>query len=115
MSGIIGFKGLAVSCVIGTEPHERMHEQELIIDLKVEADLSKVVASGRLEDTINYVSLAQICKEMAVKGRYLLIEKFAADVLQEISEQFPAKSVWIRVKKPLAISAAECAFVELTL
>lgn len=114
MLGTIGFKGLVVSCIIGTEPHERMHEQELILDLKVEADVSKVVVSGSLDDTINYVSLAQLCKEVAVKGRYLLIEKFAADALQEISERFPVKSAWICVKKPLAISEAECAFVEMT-
>lgn len=113
MLGTIGFKGYTISCIIGTEKRERIEKQSLIIDLKVEVDFSKVSVSGRLEDTINYVSLATVCHDLAMNGEYLLIEKYAADLIKELLRLFPIKSAWIRVKKPLAIPGAECALVEL--
>lgn len=113
MLGIIGFKGYRVSCIIGTENHEREVEQDLLIDLKVEADFSRVSQSESLHDTINYVSLASVCKDLAQKGKYLLIEKYAADVIAEVLNRFPVYSVWICVQKPEAIPGAECALVEL--
>ena len=113
MLGTIGFKGYVVNCIIGTEDYERNQEQDLIIDLKVEIDFSNASVSGRLEDTINYVSLAEICKCRAIEGRYHLIENYATDVVLEMIQLFPVKSVWIRIKKPLAIPGAECALVEL--
>lgn len=113
MIGTIGFEGYRISCIIGTEPHERRREQELLIDLKVKADFSKVSHSGLLEDTINYMSLAHLCNELAVDGKYLLIEKYASDIIQEIFKLFPIKFAWVCIKKPAAIPGAEWALVEL--
>lgn len=113
MLGIIGFKGYKVRCIIGTESWERKEIQEIFIDLKVEADISRVAQSDDLHDTVDYVSLAAICRKMAEEGQYLLIEKYAADVLEKLPQQFAIHSAWICVKKPQAIPFAECALVEL--
>ena len=113
MLGTIGFEGYCVHCIIGTEPHEREVEQKLLIDLKVEADFSRVLVSESLHDTINYVLLASACKDLAQRGQYFLIEKYASDAVAMILTMFPVKSAWICVKKPAAIPDAECALVEL--
>lgn len=113
MLGKIGFSGLRISCIIGIEPHERNQEQEILIDFKIEVDFSNVVMTDNINDTVSYVSLAQLCKDLAQKGKYLLIEKYASDVVEKVFALFPVKSAWILVKKPLAISNADCAFVEL--
>lgn len=113
MLGAIGFKGYRINCIIGTEPHERTTLQDLFVDLKVEIDFSKVAASEKIEDTVNYVTLAAICKDMAVNGKYHLLEKYAADVLEELAGRFKLHSAFIRIEKPLAIPGAECALVEL--
>lgn len=113
MLGMIGFKDYRVRCVIGTGVEERKIEQDLLIDLKVETDFSSVSKTENIEDTIDYVILATICREFAQNGKYFLLEKYAADVIQEIVKTFQIKSAWICVKKPLAIPNAEYALVEL--
>ena len=113
MLGTIGFRGYRINCIVGIEPHERMILQDLLVDLKVEIDFSRVTASGRLEDTVNYVAFAEICNEVAINGKYHLLEKYAADVLEELFKLFDLKSAWIKIEKPLAIPGAECALVEL--
>lgn len=112
MLGTIGFKGYQISCIIGLEPHERMRAQDLLVDLIVETDFSRVSESDSLEDTIDYVSLAALCKKMALAGNYCLIEKYASDLIKEIFALYPVKSAAVRIRKPAAIPEAECAFVE---
>lgn len=114
MLGWIGFNSYLIHCIIGTEPNERKDPQDLLIDLKVQLDLSKVVVSGRLEDTIDYRSLAAVCKNLAEEGQYELIEKYAADVISKLFSIFPIKSVWIAVKKIKGLSEADYALVELS-
>lgn len=113
MLGIIGFERYKVRCIIGTEAWERQELQEVFVDLKVEADFSRVVRSQDLLDTINYVGLADLCQKIAEEGRYYLLEKYAADVLEEMFRQYPIVSGWICVKKPQALPSAKCALVEL--
>jgi 7,8-dihydroneopterin aldolase/epimerase/oxygenase len=111
--GVIGFDHCKIRCIIGTEMHERKAEQDIYVDLRVEADVSAAIHSDALHDAINYVLLATICKEVAQHGRYYLLEKYADDVLGVIIKRFSVKWAWIRVKKPQAIADAEAAFVEL--
>ena len=113
MLGTIGFKGYRVSCIIGTEPHERNEVQDLLIDLKVELDFSQVFQSGDLKDTIDYRLLVEVCQNLAVEGNYGVLEKYASDVIEEIFTRFSVKSAWISIRKPLAIPGAECALIEL--
>jgi dihydroneopterin aldolase len=110
MLGLIGFNSYCIRCIIGTEPHEREEMQDLLIDLRVEVDFSKISV---LKDTIDYRVLAAFCKDLAIEGKYLLIERYAADAIKKLLRTFPIKSAWIRVRKPQAISDAECALVEL--
>lgn len=109
---IIGFNNYRISCIIGIEPHEREKEQDLLVDLKVESVYVTAAQSDDIKDTVNYMALAQICKEIACRGRYQLLERYASDVLDAILEEFPVISAWINVKKPAALPGADCTFVE---
>nr|QIQ10891.1 hypothetical protein OJOKFFHK_00034 [uncultured bacterium] len=113
MLGTIGFKSYCINCVVGTESHERTTLQDLFVDLRIVVDFNKVVNSGKLEDTVNYVTLAEICRDIAINGKYHLLEKYASDVMKELFYRFPVVSAWIRVEKPSAIPGAVCSFVEL--
>ena len=113
MLGHIGFEQLLVRCIVGTEPHERKSEQDLLFDVSVEADITKAMQSDHLEDTIDYVSLAEICRHTSCEGKYYLVEKLAADVLRKIIDVPGVVSARIRVRKPSALPDAACAVVEL--
>lgn len=114
MLGWIGFNSYRINCIIGTELNEREETQDLLVDLKVEMNLSKVTVSGMLNDTIDYRSLAAVCKDLAVEGKYELIEKYAADVVSKVLKIFPVKSAWICVKKIKGLPDAAYTLVELS-
>ena len=57
MPGLIGFEHLPIKCVIGVHPEERSKEQEIFVDLKVEADFGVCAESDHINHTVNYVRL----------------------------------------------------------
>jgi 7,8-dihydroneopterin aldolase/epimerase/oxygenase len=114
MNGFIGFNQLRVSCIIGIHPAERTTEQDLYIDLKVRTDFSQLILSDSIHDTIDYVRLAEICKDLGQSQKYYLIETFAARVLDAIFREFDVVEAAITIKKPSALPEAACAIVELS-
>lgn len=111
--GIIGIRQHQIQCIVGILPEERQKEQTLFVDLKIKRDFSACLASGQMQDTLNYVLLGQLCTQLAHEKKYLLLETFAQDVLDVCLKQFQAQWAWIRVQKPAAIPEAECAYIEL--
>ncbi len=53
MSDRILIREIVVSCIIGTNPDERVHKQNVSIDLAIELDLAPAGASDRIEDTLD--------------------------------------------------------------
>lgn len=102
MMGKVGFESYSIYCVIGDKPHEREIEQELIVDLIVETDFSRVSQSDDLQDAVDYVTLATLCSEIAKKGCYHLIETYVAEVAQTVLRIPSVHSVSIKVRKPSA-------------
>lgn len=113
MLGTIGIKKLRVHCIIGVLPHERTNSQDLIVDIKVRADFSACIKSDCINDTIDYVQIAEIANRLAVEGHYQLIESYAAAVLAILFEKFSITWGWIQIEKPDAIPLAECSVVQL--
>lgn len=115
MLGTLGFEKYRIRCIIGNDPHEREAEQDIFVDVTVAVDIAVAAKSDAIEDAVDYVHLAVLCKEMAIAGRYRLLEKYAVDTAQAIKKQFGATSVKIVVRKPKAIDGAECAFVSVVI
>lgn len=113
MRAFIGLEKYRIPCIIGTEPDERLCVQELLIDLKAEIDASVVVQSGELSDTVDYRLFAELSTRIAQEGKYFLIEKYAADLVQQILNISRVKSVSLSVRKPHPINGADYTFVEL--
>lgn len=113
MWGKVGFDGYRFCCIIGDLPEERTQEQELVVDLRVEVDFSRVATSDQLVDTIDYTRMAAICVEVGKNGRFAMLEAYAAAVLNAIKAEFSPRNVAIRVKKGAALPGALCAVVEL--
>lgn len=111
--GILGIHQLKIFCRIGVYPEEQQQEQGLMIDAKIKVDLTPCLASGSLQDTGNYVIIANICKELAQQNHYFLLENLASDILEECLRRLPAVWAWISIQKPSAIPSAAYAFIEL--
>lgn len=113
MLGTIGFENLSIDCIIGERPEERISSQTIFVTLHVEYDISRCALSDQLMDSIDYVSLAEDCREEALKGQYQMIECYASRVLDRIFRKYPIEEARIVVRKPNGLDSAECAFVNL--
>lgn len=108
----IGFDDLKVMCVIGDLPHERERQQSLLIDLRVTWDISGCRGSDRLEQTCDYVALQNLCQLVAKEGEFQMIETLALAIIDAIREKYAGPAVFIRIKKPDALTGAKWAVVE---
>ena len=62
-----------------------------IVDVSIDADLSKPSKSDKLNDTIDYVTVYEIVKkEMATRSK--LIEHVAKRILDKLKKKFPQKN-----------------------
>lgn len=113
MPGLIGFEHLPIKCIIGVYPEERLKEQEIFVDLKVEANFGPCALSDQINHTVNYAMLAKLCTEMAQTSQYQLLETYASHVLQKLIDEFAINWAWIKVKKPMAASSSYYMTVEL--
>lgn len=113
VKAMIGIHQLKIPCIIGILPEERQHTQLLVLDIKIQLDLTSCFESEDLNDTVDYVLLAEICQTLAHEKNYFLLEIFAKDILDEYFRQFPIQWAWVRIQKPSAIPDAAYAYVEL--
>ncbi len=111
--GRIGIFQHKIPCVIGVYPEERLYEQDLIVDLQVEADFSSCALTDQIEDTVDYETLADLCTQLAQERKYQLLETFACEVMQALFERYEIRWAKIQIKKPSALPTAEYAMVEL--
>jgi 7,8-dihydroneopterin aldolase/epimerase/oxygenase len=114
MQGIIGFNNYHIRCILGERPEERQVEQSIYVSVKVRSDFSACAASDDLKDTVDYVTVADICLKEAQEGKYFLLEAYASAVLGRLLEIHGILEATIEVRKPSGLPSAECSFVELT-
>jgi dihydroneopterin aldolase len=112
-NGVIGIDQLQIPCIIGIHSQERQMEQCVIVDLKIQRDWSQCVASGSIQDTLDYCLLAELCTTLAQQKKYFLLETFATEILDQCMDRFNPAWVWVRIQKPSAIPSARSAYVEL--
>ncbi|WP_068470367.1 dihydroneopterin aldolase [Candidatus Protochlamydia phocaeensis] len=110
---IVGFEHHHIRCIIGILPHERVQEQDLYIDAKVETNFAACRLTDRVGDTLDYVRLTEICTEIAQNKKYGLLETLISDILDQFMQNDRIKWAWVRIKKPAALPSANYAFVEL--
>lgn len=113
MIGVVGFENLEIECIIGVHAEERSNSQKIYVDFKGEADFSLSAVTDDLQHALDYFSVAQVCSQVAQKGKYFLLEKCANDILQELVRHFGITWGWIKIKKNHPFPAVEWTFVEL--
>ena len=106
-------RGLALRCIIGVNPGEREHLQDVRIDLDLYADLSTASRTDSLGDSVDYRAIKRQVVERVESSSFLLIERLAGEVA-EICLLHPAvRKVRVRVEKPGALRSARSVGVEL--
>ena len=112
MQGKLELCGLEVRCVIGDRADERAREQVLVLDVALELDLADVAASDALEDTVDYVALAEAIRAALRAAQFRMIEAAAACAAQVCLKVPRVLGVKVRVEKSGAVPGLRAAAVE---
>lgn len=102
------FEGLSVDCVIGLAEWERMVEQTVVFDLKLRMNVGALAVKDRIEEgDFDTKEFAKRLRTFVQGSQFQLIETLAEKVAQLILEEFPVRSVELRLSKPGAIRGAD--------
>lgn len=99
MTDRVEVRGLRAVGIHGVLPEERERAQPFEVDIDVEADLSTAGASDRLEDTVDYGSLAESVAAIITTERHALIERLAERIAECVLEDPKALAVTVTVRK----------------
>ena len=104
---------LRVNAIIGTLPHERIHRQELLIDMEISLPLGAAAVSDDLMKTVNYAEIEERAAAIADSSSFLLIEALAGAIGRMIMEYQPVAECRVRITKPRALKYSRSVAVEL--
>jgi 7,8-dihydroneopterin aldolase/epimerase/oxygenase len=93
----------------GASDEEQAVGHRYSVDLALEVDTRNAGASDRLEDTVNYATVAHRVVEIGTGERCRLVEALAARLAATILAEFPVSAVRVRVRKlhpPMNVMAA---------
>ncbi|MBP7615544.1 MAG: dihydroneopterin aldolase, partial [Steroidobacteraceae bacterium] len=99
----IFLRGLAVDCVIGFIEWERRIRQTVVIDLELPVDCRAAAVRDRVEDTLDYKTVAKRVLAFVEESPFQLVETLAERIAQLILGEFAVEWVRVSVNKPGAI------------
>ena len=102
----IFLRDLRIDTVVGIWDWERKIRQTVSIDLEMGTDIRKAAASDRIEDTLNYKSVAKRVQQFVGDAEFQLVETMAEKIAETILAEFDIPWIDVRVNKPGAIRGA---------
>jgi len=94
----VELRGLRMFGRHGVKPAEREHGQDFVFD--VELDVGDRGSTDRIEDAVDYGTVARTVHEVSDAHAYDLLEALAGAVADELRTRFDADRVRVRVAKP---------------
>ena len=95
----IVLEGMVFSGRHGVGATERARSQRFIVDIELDADLSRAASSDRLEDTIDYRRIRAIAKDVIEGEPAQLIESLAGRIAQQILQVPGVAAASVKVTK----------------
>lgn len=99
--------------MIGDRPEERRKEQMVRVDVSLECDLSRVVKSDELGDTVDYSALADKIRRVLCQAQCKMIECAAERVAEVCMGEPVVHGVCVRLEKPGGVTGMRAAAVVL--
>lgn len=106
MADQIHIKDLLLRTIVGINPDEREKRQDVLINITLFGDLSPAGAFDRIEDAINYRTVAKRIIRMVEASRFYLVERLAAEIVALCFMEPRIEAVTVRVEKPGALRFA---------
>jgi len=91
----IVIRDLRVDVLIGIHKRERHVPQSVSVDLEIGIPGTKVFASDKVADTIDYEQVSIRIKELGTSQHFRLVETFADRIAKLLTDDFRAP--WVKV------------------
>jgi len=111
MNDQIIIKGIRSNCIIGINQDEREKKQEIIINLVIFYDFSKL--NDEIKNTINYSSVYKITKEFIGDSKFYLIETLGDKLADKLIKEFKINQIEVEIIKPSVFNVGETVSVKL--
>lgn len=109
----IRITNLRLRTIIGAHDWERKVQQDVVVNITLDYDATKAIASDDLRKTVDYKALTkQIVKEVEA-SRFFLLEKLSGGILDIVTAHPAVREAAVRVDKPQALRFADSVSVEL--
>jgi len=109
----IRIQDLNLRCIVGVYPEERGRKQDVVIQVRLEADLGPASVSDKLEDTVDYKAIKKRIVSEVEGSAFQLIERLAGRVAEICLEAPGVRAVEVEVGKPGALRFARTVSVVL--
>ena len=109
----IRLESLETKCIIGIFDWERKIRQKIIIDLEIPADARKAARKDRIQDTVDYKSIAKHTLAFVSDSRYQLIEALAEKLAASLLQKFKLPEILVRISKPGAVRGSKNVSIEI--
>lgn len=103
---VIEISGIVAQGRHGANPGERDREQPFEIDIKLELDLSRGERSDDLDQTVDYAKMHSAVVRIVREHSYVLLERLAGVVIQELFVDPRIARAEVRIGKPGLLDGA---------
>ncbi|MDD5540183.1 MAG: dihydroneopterin aldolase [Candidatus Marinimicrobia bacterium] len=100
--GIVRLNNMVFYGYHGVAEPEKILGGKIEVDAELEFDMTKVIATDHLADTIDYEKVYHLVQEVVTQSKFFLIEALAGKIIREIFNQHPVESIRLRIRKPNA-------------
>lgn len=106
-------KDLLLRGIIGVNDWEREQPQDILVNIEIEADLSKAGKSDKIEDSVNYRTVTKNIIAHVEKANRFTVEALAEDIAAICLQEAGVQSARVRVEKPGAVRFARSVGVQI--
>ncbi|MFG0334044.1 MAG: dihydroneopterin aldolase [Maioricimonas sp. JB049] len=97
---------LLLRTIIGINPEERVNRQDVVINIRMEADNRPAAASDDIEDAVNYRTISKRVIELVESSSFFLVERMAERIAAICLEDERVRRAHVKVEKPGAVRFA---------
>jgi len=106
-------KDILARGIIGVNDSERVHPQDILINIVIYTDVSQAGSSDDINDSVNYRTVTKKVIFLAETAQRLTVEALASDIALYVLTIPLVKGVQVRVEKPGAVRFAKSVGVEI--
>lgn len=104
---IVFIRELKIDTVVGIYDWERRIRQTVLLDIDMGTDIARAAKSDRIEDTLDYKSVAKRLIQYVGEAEFQLVETLAEKVAELVMQEFKVSWIKVTLHKPGAVSGSK--------